>query len=415
MKISFKNINRLLFTTFSYVLKTMFKHSFCCIFTMFSLIQCLTAQTYPISTLPKNAQKALDKYIFVESASFFKGLIGGGTDSLQWDLVKRVKVESFNINRFEVTVEEYQKFYTSTDTLLNKPKFNIWTEEFPYSYNEPMIKGYFSDIKYKDYPIVGVTWQQAVRYCQWQTNQVNDLLKNTNFRIEIRLPTEAEWEMAALFKKPEKNNERITDRRIFPWEGAFFEYSNKRGFRFACNGGPIRTAQNFYLSIYHNDGYMYTAPVKTFKANDLGLYQMAGNVAEWTSDFYSIDTNRLAERYNERLEIYNNELAMMKPTYDTTIIEKKIDPITYDMTIRYKIIEKRVLFEPSYASLAALKAELLTPFPVNRYDSYKIIKGGSWSDEPFYLQSGVKKIFHPDRSSATIGFRPVCIIRKKGD
>jgi formylglycine-generating enzyme len=339
----------------------------------FFVQQILTAQSLPLSILPKNVQKELKDFVYVNKTQFAIGLCSGW-DSLQLHEPRKITVNSYLINRFETSVEEFRAFYTATGLGSDRPDSTIWTTEFPYSYNEPMVRNYFSHSAFSQYPIVCITWEQAARYCAWKTKQINALLSNTGYEIDIRLPSEEEWELAALGIIPPKptKDERISNRRIFPWNGNFMQCVDKNKLQFRCNSGNINTPHDYVLSFFPEDGYMYTAPVKAFVPNDFGLYQMAGNAAEWTADAYRVDIVRLDS---------------MKQVF------LKTDPNAFD--------DER------------LKNMVVPKFPYKKYDDYKIIKGGSWFDEPFYQQCGVRKIQHPTKASATIGFRPVCIVRKK--
>ncbi len=329
---------------------------------LFLVVQNLFSQTYALSVLPKSAQKLLHDFAFIESTTFTKGVYSGW-DSLQFHFPVQKTVNSFYVSRFEVTVKEFHQFCEATGRPEDQPDSSIWLKEFPYSYNRPIAQQYFSSSTYSNHPVVSVNWKQAVHYCNWKAEVLNDLLKNTDYLVEIRLPTETEWELAALSHLKKKPGDH-QDHRTFPWDGDFMK-STPEGFQFQCNSGPSRTPQKGFLVFnYKDDKHLYTAPVQSFQPNEYGLYQMAGNAAEWTSDHYSIDTAAL----NRAIRLYP---ALSKdPQYDPQ-------------------------------------------FPVHQYDDYMIVKGGSWVDEPFYAQCGVRKIQHPQRGSATIGFRPVCIVRKR--
>ena len=340
---------------------------------LFFIQKTLVAQSLALSVLPKNARKELKNFIYVNQATFINGK-RFGWDSLQLHSSHKVSVNSYCINRFETTVEEFQAFYHATALPTDEPNLNVWVTEFPYAYNDPVVRNYLTNSEFSQYPIVGVTWEQAIRYCRWKTKKVNALLSKTAYEVDIRLPSENEWEMAALAIKSAESidNERFKDIKLYPWGYDFFQKVRKGQLRFMCNGGGLSTAYDYRIFILTEDNYMYTAPVKTFTPNDFGLYQMAGNVAEWTADAYRVDSLYL-QNFKESL-LKDNPNALDEPF------------------LRHQVVPK---------------------FPIKKYDDYKIVKGGSWADEPFYQQCGVRKIQLPSQASATIGFRPVCIVRKK--
>jgi sulfatase modifying factor 1 len=144
-----------------------------------------------------------------------------------------VDLDGFWIDKYEVTVGEYQAF------LRHFPQPDYQPRQ-PYGSMPPQ---YFSSPDYQRYPMVNVSWFAAQAYCAWKGK---------------RLPTEAEWEKAA----------RGTDGRIWPWGHTFGpEHANVAGVR---------------------DGYAYTAPVGSYPAgkSPYGVYDLAGNVWEWVADWF---------------------------------------------------------------------------------------------------------------------------------
>ena len=148
------------------------------------------------------------------------------------------------------------------------PDTTCWVNDFPNAQNITYARYYFSHPDYDDYPVVGVSWEQANAYCAWRTErmrrEMGDRYGNTQ---PFRLPTEAEWEYAA----------RAKNENIFPW--SIKNDSIGKGL-FLAN----------YMADegdYTADGNIITSQVGTYPSNSFGLYDMAGNVAEWTSTAYT--------------------------------------------------------------------------------------------------------------------------------
>ena len=157
------------------------------------------------------------------------------------------------------------------------PDSLVWMRDFSYSYNEPFTRLYFSHPSYNDYPVVGVTWKQAVAFCHWRTSNSNFYLDKGNKRDEkidgiYRLPTEAEWEYAA------RGNSKTN--AMYPWGSP---YTRTKEGRLLANFKPGRG--DYFGSDAKNDN-IYTSKVQSFPENGYKLYDMAGNVAEWTSSVY---------------------------------------------------------------------------------------------------------------------------------
>ena len=128
---------------------------------------------------------------------------------------------------------------------------------------------YFWHPAYDDYPVVGVSWKQARAFSIWRTQLFNDFLRQYDgtWVQDFRLPTESEWEYAA---------RGGLDLSSYPWGGPYIR--NTRGC-FLANFKPLR-------GNYYDDGGIHTVPTMSYEPNDFGLYCMAGNVAEWTSNAY---------------------------------------------------------------------------------------------------------------------------------
>ena len=218
------------------------------------------------------------------------------------------------------------------------PDTMCWMTEFTYSYNEPAMLNYFSHPSYGYFPVVGVTWEQAQAFCHWRNSQYQGVSKMPRAQ-EYRLPTEAEWEYAA-------RGGRLNS--AYPWGGPYIR--DAKGC-FMANFKPLR-------GNYTEDGYFLPASVGTYDPNDYGLYDMAGNVSEWTDD-----------------------------TYDETT-----SAFTLDMNPSYK-------YEAREGDLKIMRR--------------KVIKGGSWKDVGAYLQCGMRDFEYQDVCRPSIGFR--CVRTHIGD
>lgn len=215
------------------------------------------------------------------------------------------------------------------------PDTLVWMKDYTYSYNEPFARRYFWHIAYNDYPVVGVTWEQANAFCIWRT----DLMRNYQLHEgepvyqDYRLPTEAEWEYAA---------RGGLDLSMYPWGGLYTR--NVHGC-FIANFKPLRGR-------YGDDGANRTLEVKKYAPNEFHLYDMAGNVAEWTSN-----------AFDESAYSYTHDLNP-----DFRYNAKRDDP-------------------------PALKR--------------KVIRGGSWKDVAYYMQVGARTFEFQDSAKSYIGFRCV--------
>ena len=208
------------------------------------------------------------------------------------------------------------------------PDTTVWIKDFNYSYNEPMHNDYFWHSAYDDYPVVGVSWQQARAFTQWRTKYHNDFRRSKDDHNvpSYRLPTEGEWEYAA---------RGGLEGASYPWGGPYTK--NDRGC-FMANFKPLR-------GDYAADQALYTVEAKSYDPNDYGLYNMAGNVAEWVDSSY--------------------------------------DPGSYE-----------------YMST-------MNPTVNNPQDLRKVVRGGSWKDVAYFLQVSSRDYEYADSARSYIGFRTV--------
>lgn len=246
------------------------------------------------------------------------------------DYQAAAKADYWNSNRTDFIKEKEVQIYP--DTL-------VWIRDFAYSYNDPMVRVYFYHPKYDDYPVVGVNWHQARAFCNWRTRvmQHHWELEEMPLTEHWRLPTEFEWEYSARGGR---------DNNMYPWGGPYTR--NSKGC-FLANFKPNR-------GNYMDDGGMYPVRADSYFPNDYGLYNMAGNVAEWTINAYAESTLQFSHDLN--------------PDY------------RYDADPRSDGAD--------YLSL-----------------SRKVIRGGSWKDIAYFIQNGSRSYEFQDTTKSYVGFRCV--------
>ncbi|SEP79297.1 T9SS ring complex lipoprotein PorK/GldK [Flavobacterium urocaniciphilum] len=222
-----------------------------------------------------------------------------------------------------------KNFYEDAPALEIYPDTTAWIKDFAYSYNEPMHNDYFWHQAYGEYPVVGVSWKQAKAFCAWRTMYKNSYVKKQKGRDQVnsfRLPTEAEWEYAA---------RGGIESGTYPWGGPYAK--NDRGC-FLANFKPNR-------GDYAADGALYTVEAKSYEPNDFHLYNMAGNVSEWTESAYDAGAYEFVSTMNPNVADAKNQR--------------------------------------------------------------KVVRGGSWKDVAFFLQVSTRDFEYADSARSYIGFRTV--------
>ena len=175
------------------------------------------------------------------------------------------------------------------------PDTTVWIRDFAYSYNEPMHNDYFWHDAYGDYPVVGVTWQQAKAFCEWRTLKKNAYQKSKNAAMvnNFRLPSEAEWEYAA---------RGGLQAATYPWGGPYTK--SDRGC-FMANFKPVR-------GDYAADDALYTVEAKSYEPNDYNLYNMAGNVSEWVNASYDPNSYEYFSTINPSVNDEENKRKVVR-------------------------------------------------------------------------------------------------------
>jgi len=213
------------------------------------------------------------------------------------------------------------------------PDTLCWIHDYAYSFNDPYTKNYFHHEAFDDYPVVGINWKQANAFAKWRSKMMNAFLRKIKQPTlpEFRLPTESEWEYAS---------RGGLDFSPYPWGGPYTR--NIKGC-FLANFKPLR-------GNYVADGGLKSIKTASYNPNGYGLYDMAGNVAEWTSNAY-------------------DEAAFS---------------YSHDMNTDYH-------YNANEDDHAVLKR--------------KSIRGGSWKDIAYFIQTSTRTFEYQDTAKSYIGFR----------
>ncbi|PZD77156.1 gliding motility lipoprotein GldJ [Mesonia sp. K7] len=418
---------------------------------------------------------------------------------------------------FPPTEEKYRNIYYGAlpDTL-------VWRNRL--GYNETMTNNYLRHPAYQNYPVVGVNWIQASEFAKWRTDRVNELIMeeegyttkgarlqadaNTTFNTETyinsptsvyggndsltrgrnadrlqqvikgdtvhkyvqrkdgvllpeyRLPTEAEWEYAALGMSSVREYNKYRGRKKYPWDGQYTR-SGKRRVR-GDQLANFKQGDGDYGGIagWSDDGADITAEIKSYEPNDYGLYDMAGNVAEWVADVYRpiID-----EGFNDFNYYRGNVYTKNAINEDGTVQIVTADSVVYDTLSNGSIVARALPGEIAQVPVTTEDTYLRTQFTESdnrdfrdgdkqstryfgegrsdrmynspqhnvsvakdslgnvtgldrQYDTnsnrttlidseVRVYKGGSWRDQAYWLDPAQRRYFPQDMATDYIGFR----------
>ncbi|HAM97243.1 MAG TPA: gliding motility lipoprotein GldJ [Marinilabiliales bacterium] len=425
--------------------------------------------------------------VFIEGGSFTMGRVEQDI-TYDWNNIPRtVTVSSFYMDETEVKNVDYREYlYWISRVFIDYPEVYknalpdtlVWRRKL--AYNEPMVEYYFRHPAYGEYPVVGVNWLQANDFCAWRTDRVNedmliakgillpdpnqqgdqnfntdaylahqyegavgqemeDLDPNKDFRKvrmedgillpKYRLPTEAEWEYAALALIGTSVDERVYQRRIYPWNGDGLRNPN------AANKGKIMAnnvrgrGDMMGVAGALNDNADITAPVHSFWPNDFGLYCMAGNVNEWVMDVYRPLS---AQDVDEFRPFRGNVFETLVKDEEGNIAEKdSLGRLRYREITEEEAIDRRNYLQAD--NINYLDGDFASSIDYDNEDAsrergskrmYKtgkdrndpmmtslvsdhsrVYKGGSWRDRTYWLGAGTRRYLNENLSQDDLGFR----------
>jgi len=418
--------------------------------------------------------------VFIQGGTFTMGRVEQDV-MYRWDNTpRRVTVASFYMDETEVSNQDYREFVHWLNRVYpgNKPKINsalpdttVWRSQL--AYNEPYVENYFRHPAYSDYPVVGVSWEQAAAYSAWRTDRVNEQIlvdrgiiahDNTQAGQNVytsktyitglyqgtdgnkplenpdgstkrvrwedgimlpnyRLPTEAEWEYAAYGLTENMDGELLTDKKLYPWNGAYLREDAKKG-KGQLKANFVRGRGDMMgVAGALNDNADITAPVFSYEANDFGLYCMAGNVNEWVSDVYRPMSSKDVDEFNP---YRGNVITEYRRDNNGTLMRNEFGELVKDtvsgLDLRNfkdgdpnsQIVESGNwnAVQNNQTSDMYIQDDRPGAFSSLINDNVRVYKGGSWKDRAYWLVPGTRRYLEQEKSQDDLGFR--CAMTRVG-
>jgi len=418
--------------------------------------------------VPYDEQETGPGLVLIEGGTFTMGRTEQEVTQDWNNIPRRMSVSSFYMDETEIANIHYLEYLYWITRVFGADYPEVYKKALPdtlvwrhqLEYNEPMVELYLRHPSYQQYPVVGVNWLQASDFCAWRTDRVNEQImiregilrinpnqiNEDNFNTDAylasqyeglvksdlvdlnpnsgsngtrkvrmedgillpryRLPTEAEWEYAALSQIGNTIYERVTDRRQYPWTGHIVRNKEERykGQMMANykrgRGDMMGTAG------YLNDAADRPAPVVSYWPNDFGLYCMAGNVNEWVMDVY----RPLSMEDNGDFNAFRGNVYQTQTRDEEGSIAEKdsLGRITLrDVTDEEAAPRRNYNRADNKAYIDGDEAEIQYQYSISSLinDHARVYKGGSWKDRAYWMSPGTRRFLDETQSTDDIGFR----------
>lgn len=425
---------------------------------------------------PYDEQETGPGLVLVEGGTFSMGRTEQDITQDWNNIPRRVTVSSFYIDETEVANVHYLEYLYWVSRVFSADYPEVYKKALPdtlvwrdrLAYNEPLVELYLRHPAYQQYPVVGVNWLQASDFCAWRTDRVNEQIliregilrvnpnqiNEDNFNTDAylsgqyeglvktditdlnpssgnngtrkvrmedgillpryRLPTEAEWEYAALSQVGNTVYERVTDRRLYPWNGHITRNKDEKYKGQMMANFKRGRGDNMGTAGFLNDNADIPAPVHSYWPNDYGLYCMAGNVNEWVMDVYRPLSPEDKSDFNP---FRGNVFSTQQRDEEGSIIEKdSLGRIPQREVTPEESAERRNYTKADNINyLDADEAEFIKyDYGVTSLinDKARVYKGGSWRDRAYFMNPGSRRFTDERQSTNDLGFR--CAMTRVG-
>jgi formylglycine-generating enzyme len=411
--------------------------------------------------------------ILIEGGTFAMGRTEQDI-TVDWDNIpRRVTISSFYMDESEISNLHYREYLYWLDRVFGTDYPEVYKRALPdtlvwrskLGFNEPYVELYLRHPAYNDYPVVGVNWLQANDFCSWRTDRVNeqiliregilrvnpaqinednfntdaylanqyeglvrspleDLNPNRDTRKVImedgillpryRLPTEAEWEYAALGLIGNTVFERVTDRKIYPWTGHVVRNADDKYRGEMLANFKRGRGDNMGVAGHLNDNADITAPVISYVPNDYGLYNMAGNVSEWVADVYRPLSPEDKDDFNPyrgnvfKTQLTDEEGQVAEKDSLGRIMYRDVSEAENEGRRNYNKADNINNLdgdEPDYIVYNYGITSMVD-------DQARVYKGGSWKDRAYFMSPGTRRFMDQRHATDYIGFR--CAMHRVG-